>query len=106
MGWWTFIEISWSSVKSPVAIEISSFLDCSYECSELRSQKHHLLIEGAVEIVVEGKHLGNIINFGMAGMLAPFLILLIELLVPHLACVHLSNCLYLCLGWYELFLKS
>ena len=106
MAWWTFIEISWSGVKSPVAIKISSFLDCSYKCSGLRSQKHHLLIEGAVEIVVEGKHLGNIFDFGTAGMLAPFLVLLVELSVPHLACMHLGDCLYLCLGWYELFLKS
>ena len=106
MAWWTFIEISWSSVKLPVAIEISSFLDCSYECSGLRSQKHHLLIEGTVEIVVEGKHLGNIIDFGTAGVLASFLVLLVELSVPHFACMHLGNCLYLCLRWYELFLKS
>ena len=106
VAWWTSIGISWSSIESPVAIEISSFLDCGCECGRLRCQKHHLLIEGAIEIVAEGKHLGNIINSGTADMLAPFLEPFIELAVPHFACVHLGNGLYLCLGWYELFLKG
>ena len=104
--WWTSIGISWSCVKSPVAIEVSSFFDCGRKCSGLRRQKHHLLIEGAIEIVAEGKHLGHIINLGSTGMLAPFLVPFVELSVPHLAGIHLGNCLYLCLRGYELFLEG
>ena len=105
-AWWTSIGISWSHVKSPVTIEVSSFFDHGCEHSGLRSQKCHLLIEGTIEIVAEGKHLGSIVNTRSSGMLAPFLVPLIEFLVPHLAGIHLGNCLYLCFGGYELFLKS
>ena len=104
--WWTSIRISWSCIKSPVAIKISSFLDCSCKCGRLRCQKHHFLIEGAIEVIAEGKHLGNIVYSGTVGMLAPFLELFIEFLISHLACVHLGDCLYLCLGWYKLFLEG
>ena len=106
VAWWTSIGISWSCIKSPVTIKISSFLDRGCEHGRLRCQKHHLLIEGAVEIVAEGKHLGSIIDMGPLGMLAPFLVPLVELLVPCLAGIHLGNCLYLCLRGYELFLKN
>ena len=104
--WWTSIGISWSRIKSPVTIEISSFFDCGHECDRLRGQKHHLLIEGTVKIVAEGKHLGNIIDVSASDMLAPFLEPFTEFLVCHFAGVHLGNCLYLCLWGYELFLKG
>ena len=55
---------------------------------------------------MEGKHLGSIINTRSSGVLAPFLVPLIELLVPHFTGVHLGNGLYLCFGGYELFLKG
>ena len=106
VAWWAFIGISWSRIKSPIAIKVSSFFDCGCKCSGLRSQKSHLLIEGAVEIVVEGKHLGSIIDVRSSGVLAPFLVPLIELSVPHLAGVHLGNGLYLCFRGYELLLKG
>ena len=87
-------------------IEISSFLNHSCECGRLRSQKHHLLVEGTIEVIVEGKHLGSIIYFGTVGMLAPFLEPLVGFPISHLACVHLGDGLYLCLGWYKLFLEG
>ena len=34
--WWTSIGISWSCVKSPIAIKVSSFFDCGCKCSGLR----------------------------------------------------------------------
>ena len=105
-AWWTSIGISWFCIKSPVTIEISSFFDCSCEHSGLRSQKHHLLIEGTVEIVTEGKHLGNIIDVGTSSMLAPFLEPFVKFSVHHFAGMHLGDCLYLSLGGYELFLKG
>ena len=55
---------------------------------------------------MEGEHLGCIINVRSSGMLAPFLVPLIEFSVPHLAGVHLGNGLYLCLGGYELLLEG
>ena len=42
----------------------------------------------------------------MLGVLAPFLEPFIEFLVCHLAGIYLGDCLYLCLGGYELFLKG
>ena len=36
VAWWTSIGISWSCVKLPVTIEISSFFDCSCKCGRLR----------------------------------------------------------------------
>ena len=106
VAWWTSIGISWSCVKLPVTIEISSLFDHGHQSSGLGSQKRHLLIEGTIEIVAEGKHLGSIIDTRLSGMLAPFLVPLIELSVPHLAGIHLGNCLYLCFGGYELFLEG
>ena len=97
-AWWTSIRISWSCIKSPVTIEISSFLDHSCECGRLRCQKHHLLVEGTIEIVTEGKHLGSIIDVRSLGMLALFLEPFIEISIPQSAGIHLGNCLYLCLG--------
>ena len=105
-AWWTSIGISWSCVKPPITIEVSGFFSHSCKGSGLRGQKSHLLIEGAVEIVVEGKHLGSIIDLRLSGMLAPFLVPLIEFSVPHLAGVHLGNGLYLRFGGYELLLES
>ena len=96
-AWWTSIGISWSCIELPVAIEVSSFFDRGCKCGGLRGQKHHLLIEGAVEIVVEGKHLGNVIDVSTLGVLAPFLEPFIEFPVCHFAGMHLSDCLYLCL---------
>ena len=55
---------------------------------------------------MEGKHLGSIIDVRSSGVLAPFLVPFIELLVPHLTGVHLGNGLYLCFGGYELFLEG
>ena len=106
VAWWTSIGISWSRVKSPVSVEVSSLFDCGCKCCRLRSQKRHLLVEGAIEIVAEGKHLGSIIDARSSGMLAPFLVPFIEFLVPHLTGVHLGNGLYLCFGGYELLLKG
>jgi len=87
-------------------IKISSFLNCSCKCGRLRCQKHHLLIEGTVKIVAEGKHLGNIVDVGTSGMLASFLEPFIEFSIPHFAGMYLGDCLYLCFRGYELFLKS
>ena len=35
-AWWTSIGISWSCIKSPIAIEVSSFFDCGCKCGGLR----------------------------------------------------------------------
>ena len=105
-AWWTPIGISWSCIKSPIAIEVSSFFDRGCKCSGLRGQKSHFLIEGAIEIVAEGKHLGSIVDMRSSSMLAPLLVPLIEFLVPYLAGVHLGNGLYLCFRGYELLLEG
>ena len=36
VAWWTSIGISWSHVKSPIAIEVSSFFDRGCKCGGLR----------------------------------------------------------------------